>query len=245
MPENWDAGKEISGCTTSLTVDTNAKWNNESSGQAIHCAHGPVEWKDRRMPSLITTPWAQLCQPHCCDTAIALLLLVAALQNRLALGTRRSASWVGRHSTQWPCTHWEESGSTALSHGQPSKGGGWRTNAQASWCPSLVPWADRSTLRQALPSACPILPHHSVLLPKDFESVLADGLVLSVLSTTALKCNNRERSTREAAWHKQRAGHCPQTPPLFRALTSMTEITPRSLWNLINFVLTAKWIWNS
>lgn len=181
------------------------------------------------MSSSINTPSAQLCQPHCCDTAIALLLLITALQKRLALGTRRSVIWVGKHSSQWPCTHREESGSTARSHGQPSKGGRRRSDGRAMPAGAHLQFPELITLRQALPGACPILPHHLVLLLKDFESVLADVLMLLVLFPTALKCNSRERSTREEAWHKQWARHCPQTPPLFRAPTNMTEITPRSL----------------
>lgn len=53
--------------------------------------------------------------------------------------------------------------------------------------------------------------------------------------------------TAEEAWekkHQQRAGRCSQIPPLFRAPTDMPEITPRSLWSLINYVLTINRIWN-
>lgn len=124
--------EETSVCTSSLTVETNEKWNSQCSGQTIHCAEGPVVHKGRMMSSLINTPWAQLCQPHCYDAAIALLLPITALQNRLALGTRRSPSWVAKHSSWWPCTHRDESGSTALSHEQPSEGGRWRSNSWAT-----------------------------------------------------------------------------------------------------------------
>lgn len=53
--------------------------------------------------------------------------------------------------------------------------------------------------------------------------------------------------TGEEAWekkHKQRAGHFTQIPPLFRALTNVPEIIPRSSWSLINFMLRIIWIWN-
>lgn len=107
--------KETSGYAISLIADTNAKWNSELSGQIIHCAQGPAVQKGRRMSSLIDVPELSSASP----TAV-MQLLMTALGSRLVLGTRSSAIWVGKHSSQWPCTQGEESGSTALSHGQPA-----------------------------------------------------------------------------------------------------------------------------
>jgi len=199
--------EETSGCTTSPTADTNAKWNSERSGQIIHCAQGPVVQKGRRLSSLISTPRAQLCQPRCCDAAIAVRLLVTTWQNRLALGTRRLASWVGKHSSMalhaWG-GRWDHCPLTWAAQQRWKMEQWWLGNA--SWCPSSVPWADHST--QEAGSSLSLSHPSPPLCFAAERSCTSSGWGPHALSAfpAAMKCNKRERSTREA-WHKQRALH--------------------------------------
>lgn len=113
-----------------------------------------------RRSSSVNTCCAQLCPLHCCAESLAAPGYSTAEQ--AGFGHREVSQLGGKALWSIPCAHREVSGSTALLHGQLSKGGRWRR--VAGQCQLVPIIASMSWLLhfKAGSSLSPILPHCSI-----------------------------------------------------------------------------------